>query len=320
MSYFELLKISSKDCVTLIVLKILNKMKTCLRITAALIFVIPSWTSAQNMDDVKIETVQLADQVYMLTGRGGNIGVSVGEDGVFLIDDQFAPLSDKILAAIRAISDKPLRFLANTHWHGDHTGGNANMAGAGASIMAHTNVRKRLVETPLRDNTQRPKEALPVITFNDKANLYINGEHIALFHVDNAHTDGDIMIYFTSSNVLHTGDNYFRGRFPYIDLDSGGSVDGYIAAVERALMVIDEETSIIPGHGTVSNKAEYKSFLEMLKSMRDAVKKHIKAGRTEEEVVSDRSITQVYEERGYGSGFINGERFRRILYKSLSKK
>ncbi|NNK88923.1 MAG: MBL fold metallo-hydrolase, partial [Flavobacteriaceae bacterium] len=286
-------------------------MKTCLRIIAVLLFFAPLWTSSQNMDDVKIETVQLSDQVFMLLGRGGNIGVSVGEDGVFVVDDQFAPLSDKILTAIRTLSDQPLRFLANTHWHGDHTGGNANMAKAGATIMAHTNVRKRLVETPLRDNSQRPKEALPVITFNDMANLYLNGEHIAFFHVDNAHTDGDIMVYFSSSNVLHTGDNYFRERFPYIDLNSGGSIEGYIAAVERALMVIDEETKIIPGHGTVSNKAEYKSFLDMLKSMRDAVKKHMKAGKTEEEIVSDRSITQFYEDKGYGSGFINGERFRR---------
>ena len=295
-------------------------MKRCLIITFLFLFTLPVWICAQNMDDVKIETVQLSDRVYMLLGRGGNIGVSIGDDGVFVIDDQFAPLSDKILAAIRTLSDKPLKFLANTHWHGDHTGGNANMAKAGATIMAHANVRKRLEETPMRDNSKRPEEALPVITFNDEANLYINGEHIALFHLENAHTDGDIMVYFTGSNVLHTGDNYFRGRFPYIDLDSGGSVEGYVTAVERALMVIDENTKIIPGHGTVSNKSEYKSFLEMLKSMRDAVKKHIKAGKTEEEVVSNSAITRAYEDKGYGSGFINGERFRRILYKSLTKE
>ena len=285
-----------------------------------LVLSLPFVTVAQNMDEIKIETIKLSDQVYMLTGRGGNIGVSVGEDGVFVIDDQFAPLSDKIIAAIGSLSDQPLRFLANTHWHGDHTGGNANMAKAGANIMAHVNVRKRLEETPTRDNSERPKEALPIITFEDKLNLYLNGEHIALFHLSNAHTDGDVMVYFTSSNVLHTGDNYFKGRFPYIDLNSGGSVDGYISAVERALLVIDDDTKIIPGHGTPSNKTEYKTFLNMLKEMRAAVLSELESGKSEEDVVSNTKITKKFEDMGYGSGFINGKRFRRILYQSLSKK
>ncbi|MBT8289151.1 MAG: MBL fold metallo-hydrolase, partial [Bacteroidia bacterium] len=155
-------------------------MKSLFRISILLIFLIQN-SYGQNMDDVKIEVEQLADNIYMLTGRGGNIGVSAGEDGVFVIDDQFAQLSAKIIVAIKGISDKPIQFLANTHWHGDHTGGNVNMTKAGATIMAHDNVRKRLEETPLRDNSMRPKEALPVITFNDKMNLYMNGEQVALF-------------------------------------------------------------------------------------------------------------------------------------------
>ncbi|MBT8270235.1 MAG: MBL fold metallo-hydrolase [Flavobacteriaceae bacterium] len=281
---------------------------------------VPAIVSGQNFDDVKIEATQLSENVYMLTGRGGNIGVSVGEDGVFVIDDQFAPLSEKILAAIKTVSDEPLRFLANTHWHGDHTGGNVNMAKAGATIMAHDNVRKRLVETPSRDGSTRAKEAFPVITFNDQLNLHLNGEHVAIFHVDKAHTDGDVMIFFTESNVLHTGDNYFNGRFPYIDLKSGGSVDGYIRAVERALMVIDDETKIIPGHGTVSNKAEYKTFLDMLRTVRDRVAAEIQAGKTEDEVVSNPEITKPYDEQGFGSGFINTERIKRIIFQSLKSE
>lgn len=271
---------------------------------------------AQRFDNVKIETTQLSDHVYMLVGAGGNIGVSVGEDGVFVIDDQFAPLSKKILTAIKAISDKPLNFLVNTHWHGDHSGGNENMAKAGATIIAHDNVRVRL-EKPRRDGSNNPKEALPIITFNDKLNINVNGEPIAVFHVENAHTDGDAILYFTESNVLHTGDTYFKGRYPFIDLNSGGSANGYIEAAKRGLMVIDDNTKIIPGHGAPSNRAEYKAFLEMLEDIKANISKAIAEGKTEEEVSKDGSLTKKYDDLGYGSGFINSERMRLTFYKSL---
>ena len=254
----------------------------------------------------------------MLLGRGGNIGLSVGDDGVFVIDDQFAALTPKILEAIRAISDQPLRFLVNTHWHGDHTGGNSNMTEAGATIMSHDNVRKRLAETPLRQGGMRPKTALPVITFNDEMNLHMNGDAVSIYHVDNAHTDGDAIIYFTDSNVVHTGDTYFNGRYPYIDLNSGGSIDGYIAAVQRTLMLIDDETKIIPGHGNMSNKKEYGDFLNMLKEIRNLVQGEIDKGKTEEEVAANTALFKTYDDKGFGSGFINSERAKRIIYKSLT--
>ena len=272
---------------------------------------------AQNSDDVTIETIKLSDNVYMLIGQGGNIGVSVGEDGVFIIDVQYAHMSSKIEAAIKKLSDKPFQFLVNTHWHGDHTGGNENMSTLGATIIAHDNVRKRLEETPNRDTSMRPKEALPIITFNDKLNIHINGEQIIIFHVDNAHTDGDALLYFTLSNVLHTGDVYFNGRYPYIDLNSGGSVNGYIEAVKQTLMLIDDDTKIIPGHGKLSNKEEYTFFLNMLETIKTNVLAEIENGKTEDEVVANASITKTYDDLGYGSGFINSERFRRTLYKSL---
>lgn len=272
--------------------------------------------NAQRFDDVVIKTTKIADHVYMLEGAGGNIGVSVGEDGVFVIDDQFAPLSNKILTAIKAISDKPLRFVVNTHWHGDHTGGNANMANEGATIIAHDNVRTRLLQ-PRRDGSNNPKEALPVITFNDKLNVNINGEQVAIFHVDNAHTDGDALLYFSDSNVLHTGDTYFNGRYPYIDLRSGGSVDGYIQAAKRGLMVIDDNTKIIPGHGGVSDKAEYKSYLKMLETLKANVSKAIKDGKTEDEVKNDSSLTKAYDDLNYGTGYINSETIRVTFYRSL---
>jgi glyoxylase-like metal-dependent hydrolase (beta-lactamase superfamily II) len=272
--------------------------------------------SQSRFDTVEIKSEKLSDNVYVLFGAGGNIGVSVGEDGVFVIDDQFAALSEKILTEIKTLSDKPLKYLVNTHWHGDHTGGNINMTKAGATIIAHDNVKAQLLK-PRRDGSNNPKEALPVITFNDKLNITINNEPVAVFHVDNAHTDGDALLYFTQSNVLHTGDTYFKGRYPYIDLNSGGSVKGYIEAAKRGLMVIDEDTKIIPGHGTVSNKEEYQSFLKMLETIKANVSKAIANGKTEDEVKADTSITKQYDDLGYGSGFINSERIRVTFYKSL---
>lgn len=273
-------------------------------------------TQAQRFDDVEIKTTKLTDHTYMLQGAGGNIGISVGNDGVFIIDNQFAPLSEKILAAIKTLSDKPLKFLVNTHFHGDHSGGNENMAKAGATIIAHNNVKKRLLK-PKRDGSKNPEEALPVITFNDKLNITINGETIAVFHVDNAHTDGDSLLFFTESNVLHTGDTYFNGRYPYIDLNSGGSVNGYIDAVKHGLMLIDEDTKIIPGHGEMSNKTEYKNFLTMLETLRTNIQKAIDSGKTQDEVKVDSSLTKKYDDLGFGSGYINSENVRLTFYQSL---
>ncbi|SDB57909.1 Glyoxylase, beta-lactamase superfamily II [Flavobacteriaceae bacterium MAR_2010_188] len=278
--------------------------------------------NSQNFDGVEIKTTQVTDHIYMLQGAGGNIGVSSGEDGIFVIDDQFAPLSSKILAAIREISDADIKYLVNTHWHGDHTGGNVNMNAAGATIIAHDNVRKRLEETPKPDSTYAPKEALPVITFNDKMHIHINGEEVDVIHVANAHTDGDSQLYFTKSNVLHTGDTYVNKSYPFIDLSSGGSMDGYINAVRTAIVLINDETKVIPGHGELSNKSEYAVFFSMLINMRDSVQKAIDAGKTEEEIVADTTITATFDRLGYGNGFISSEKFRQTVYSSLkaSKK
>lgn len=275
--------------------------------------------SAQNSNEITIETIKLSDNVYMLIGQGGNIGVSVGEDDVFIIDDQYAHMSSKIEAAIKKLSDKPFQFLVNTHWHGDHTGGNENMNTLGATIIAHDNVRKRLEETPNRDTSMRPKEALPIITFNDKLNIHINGEQIIIFHVDNAHTDGDALLYFTESNVLHTGDVYFNGRYPYIDLNSGGSVNGYIEAVKQTLMLIDDDTKIIPGHGKLSNKEEYAFFLNMLETIKKNVLAEIENGKTEDEVAANTSITKTYDNLGYSWNFISSKKTRCAFYKSLKE-
>lgn len=270
-------------------------------------------TYAQN-NDVVIKTHKLSDNIYMLEGRGGNVGLSVGADGIVMIDSQFAPLSEKILAAIKKLSDKDIKFLVNTHHHGDHTGGNANISKLGTQIVAHDNVRKRV-----KANAKQSDASLPIITFNDKLSIHINGEQVLIFHVENAHTDGDAILYFTKNNVLHTGDTYFNGRYPYIDLKSGGSVDGYINAVKSAMIFVDDETKIIPGHGKLSNKAEYQTFLKMLETIKANVLAEIKKGKTEDEIVANTSITKTYDDLDYDCCFISSEKIRRTFYKSLKK-
>lgn len=265
-----------------------------------------------RFDNVTITTTQLTDNIYMLVGAGGNIGVSVGEDGVLIIDNQFAPLTQKIVDALKKLSDKAIKYVMNTHHHGDHTGGNENFGNLGAIIMAHDNVKNRLKE-------KNPKAAIPVITYNDRLSVQMNGETVLVIHVDNAHTDGDSLLYFTESNVLHTGDTYFNGRYPYIDLKSGGSIDGYINAVKTGLMLVDENTKIIPGHGALSNKAEYETFLKMLETVKKGVLSEIKKGKTEDEVAANASITKTYDELDYGCCFINSEKIRRTFYQSLKK-
>ena len=290
-------------------------MKTCVQLSILLGLIFSLSIKAQNLDEVVLETVKLSEQVYMLVGGGGNVGVSVGDDGVFVIDDKYAPLTPKIVAAIKNLTDKDVKFLANTHHHGDHTGGNANMKNLGATIIAHDNVRLNM---KMGDNESN-KDGLPIITFNDKLSLYINGEKVSVFHVDHAHTDGDAMLYFNDSNVLHTGDVYFNNMYPYIDLNSGGSINGYIEAVKKGLEAINDDTKIIPGHGKVSNKAEYKTFLTMLETIKMKVMEEINKGKTEDEVAADTSITKTYDDLGYSWAFINSEKIRRTIYNSLKK-
>ncbi len=288
-------------------------MKLLKLISSLLIFSLTFGACAQNKEAL-IKIHKLTENIYMLEGQGGNIGISVGNDGVFMIDSQFARLTPKILETIKKLSDKPIKFLANTHHHGDHTGGNENISKLNTAIIAHDNVYKRI-----NNNDKQSDAALPIITFNDTLSLYINGEQVIIFHVDNAHTDGDALLYFTESNVLHTGDTYFNGRYPYIDLNSGGSVDGYIKAVKVAMILVDDNTKIIPGHGNLSNKKEYTSFLNMLETLKASVLTEIKNGKTEEHVVSNTSLTKTYDDLDYGCCFISSEKIRRTFYKSLKK-
>lgn len=250
------------------------------------------------MDDVEIETIEVAEGVYMLMGRGGNIGVSVGDDGLFLIDDQFAPLTGQILAALAEITDESVRFVFNTHWHGDHTGGNENLGEAGALIVAHDNVRERMSSDQVLQRIGQeptttpasPSGALPVVTFSEEVSFHINGGELHAFHVEHAHTDGDAIVHFEGANVVHMGDTFFRGRFPFIDTASGGSIDGLIEAVGRALSVMDADTRIIPGHGDLAGREDLRAYADALKEMRAAVGELMARGMSLEEIQAERPI------------------------------
>jgi cyclase len=276
----------------------------------------------RNYDNVEIKTEKLSPTTYVLFGAGGNIGVSVGEDSVFIIDDQFAPLTPKIQAAIKALTDKPVQFVLNTHWHGDHTGGNENFAKAGALIVAHDNVRKRMsseqmIEFMRSKVPAAPKAALPVVTFSQDVSFHLNGDEIFAFHVPKAHTDGDTIIHFKKSNIIHMGDTFFNGFYPFIDFSSGGTPDGLIACADRVLSIADDKTKIIPGHGPMSTKAELKNYRDMVATVWGRVSKLAKEGKKLDEILATKP-TADYDER-WGKGFIPPARFVEMLINAAPK-
>ncbi len=278
-------------------------------------------TAQDNLEDVQIETTKLADGLYMLTGAGGNLGLSTGEDGAFLIDDQFAPLTEKIQAAISAIGPRSVRFVFNTHWHGDHTGGNENLGKAGSLIVAHHNVRERMsIDGMLadRDVEASPAAALPVVTFDKDVTFHLNGETIHAFHVAPAHTDGDSVVHFVNANVVHMGDLFFNGLYPFVDVDSGGSVDGLITAVEQMLEMCNAETQIIPGHGPLANRQDLVAYHALLTSIRLAVGVEVAAGKSLEETLAAEPTAAFDEEWSWQ--FIDGARITTLIYRSLTEK
>lgn len=275
--------------------------------------------SAQtDWSKVQIKSTKVAGNIYMLEGAGGNIGVSVGPDGILIVDDQFAPLADKIKATLKTLGEGKLKFVLNTHYHGDHTGSNAAF-GPEALIIAHDNVRKRLSTEQVskffkRTTPPSPKEALPVVTFDHAVTIHFNGEEIKVVHFPQSHTDGDSIIYFTQSNVVHMGDNFFNGRFPVVDLEAGGNVLGMIKTVGEVISKLPAGVKIIPGHGPLSDPDGLKAFHRMLTQTTAIVEQKKKAGKTLDQIKTE-GLSE--EWKSWGSGFINQDTWLTLVYNSL---
>lgn len=272
-------------------------------------------TAQQDFSKVEIKATKVAGNIYMLEGSGGNIGVCAGEDGIVIVDDQYAPLANKIKEALKGISDKPLKFVINTHFHGDHTGGNPEF-GREATIIAHENVRKRLEQggPPPGGSKPAPKEALPVITFNDKTSVHVNEEEIRAVHFPHGHTDGDSVIFFAKANVVHMGDDFVTYGFPFVDVKSGGSVSGMIAGDEIVLSMLPPDVKIIPGHGPLSTRDDLRKFIDLLKDTRGLVADGMKQGKTVQQL-KDEHVLAKYE--SLGKGFIKTDGWIDTLYNDV---
>ena len=278
----------------------------------------------QDLSKVEMKVTHVAGTVYMLKGAGGNIGASVGEDGIVIVDDQYAPLADKIKAALKGITDKPIRFIINTHYHEDHTSGNAIFQ-KDAPVIAQDNVRKRLQEGVTAGNLgsvtavhkPQPKDALPILTFDHDMTVHLNGEDIRALHYPHGHTDGDSIIFFPKSNVVHMGDDFVRYGFPFIDLGGGGSVEGMIAALEEIIPKLPADVKVIPGHGEVSNLDDVRTYVGMLKDTRAAVQDGIKQGKTLDQLKQEKVLAK-WEK--YKNDFISSDAFIETLYNDLTGK
>jgi glyoxylase-like metal-dependent hydrolase (beta-lactamase superfamily II) len=291
----------------------------CATLIIALLSVATATHHQQDFSKVEVKASPVAGNIHMLTGSGGNIGVSVGSDGILIVDDQFAPLADKIRAALKGLGEGKLRFLLNTHWHGDHTGSNA-VFGTEATIIAHDNVRKRLeggMNAAGRNVPPAPKEALPVITFDKSLAVHFNGEEIRAIHYPKGHTDGDSIIFFTRSNVVHMGDDFFNGMFPFIDLASGGDVEGYVRNIGDVIAKIPAGAKIIPGHGPLATIDDLKAFHAMLLETVDIVRKQMAAGKTLDDI-KKAGMPEKY--KSWGAGFVNTDRWITTIHTGLSSK
>jgi cyclase len=288
----------------------------------SILIALPAALWAQNFDSVQVRATHLRGGVYMLTGSGGNIGLSVGDDAAFLVDDQYAPLTARIVAAVKTVTDRPIRFVVNTHWHGDHTGGNENIGKAGALVVAHENVRKRMSVEQFnavfnRRTPPSPPAALPVITFTDSVTFHINGDDLVAYHIPPAHTDGDAIIHFTRADVVHMGDTFFNGGYPFVDVSSGGNVNGIVAVADRVLAACRPGTIIIPGHGPVADCAALRRYRDVVATVRDRVRAEMQkeGGRTLEQLKAAGLSAEF--DATWGRGFIRPDVFIELIYRSL---
>ena len=278
--------------------------------------------AARDFTDVELKTIQVNGNIYMLEGingfAGGNIGVSIGKDGILIVDDQFAEMAPKIEAALSSLDPGNLKFVLNTHWHGDHTGGNTVFSNK-ATIIAHENVRKRLMTKQTNafgESPARPENAWPVITFDQSITIHFNGEAIKILHFPRGHTDGDSVIFFTNSNVVHMGDHFFAGMFPFVDLDSGGNVLKFTENIGNILETVPDDVKIIPGHGPLSNKEDLKNYHAMLKDSIAFVQDNIKAGMDLNNILKQGLPEKIKQ---WEKGFIKEDKWIELIYKSIEQ-
>lgn len=279
-----------------------------------------SYAFSAEEEDVTITPTQVTKQIYMLEGKGGNLGVFIGEDGTFLIDDQFAPLTEKIIESIKSIGGDSPKFLINTHYHGDHTGGNENLGKKGTLIFSHDNVRDRLNSGSFIQefDMKRPgiaPEGLPVVTFSEDISFHLNGDTVQAIHVAHAHTDGDSFIYFKTANIIHAGDIFFNGFYPFIDVNHGGSLKGVIKAVDKVLVLTDDKTKIIAGHGPMGDKKQLESYRQMLGTVYERLRSLKAAGKTAQEAVESKPLDDL--ESTWGDGLFNSDRWIEMIYSGV---
>jgi glyoxylase-like metal-dependent hydrolase (beta-lactamase superfamily II) len=272
----------------------------------------------------KLHTIKIKEGLFLIQGPGGNIALSVGPDAVFLVDDQIAPMTAKLKAEVEQVTTRPVKFVFNTHWHQDHTGGNQVLGEAGALIVAHDNVRRRLAAGQTMELGGRTRvvppaapHALPVVTFKDSVSFHLNGDDIDAIHLAPAHTDGDSLVVFQKADVIHMGDTYFAGHYPFVDLGSGGSVEGVIAAADKVLALAKDTTQIIPGHGPITDKKQLRAYRDMLVAVRDRVRKLVLAGRALAEVQAQKPSAEFDDP--WGTGFINGATLVETIYTEQKK-
>jgi len=296
-----------------------------LAVAAAAMAALPgmAFTQQQDFSKVQIASQPLTDQLYLLTGAGGNMALLTGPDGAVLVDDQFEPLAPKIRAAIALLTDRPVRFVLNTHWHGDHTGGNEAFGGTGSVIVAHANTRSRMstrqfVDLFKSEVLPASPAALPIVTFEHGVTLHLNGETINARHVAAAHTDSDVVLYFETSNVVHAGDVFITPAYPFVDLSSGGTINGLILALDDILARTNAQTRVIPGHGPLSTRADVQAYRDMLVVVRDRVARALRAGRSQQQVLDARPSRE-FDQR-FGGSFITAETFVSRTYQDLARE
>lgn len=278
---------------------------------------INSQTDDGRASDSKL--IEVSKGIYLYQNRGGNIGISIGPDGIFMIDDQYEEITEDLLKDLKKLSKDDVDFVINTHHHGDHTGGNANMVKEGATIISHSNVRKRLQDYLAENSSVKIDERiLPTLTFHNDITFHYNREEIYVFHIEKAHTDGDVIVHFKGSNVVHTGDAFVNGQYPFIDSRNGGSVQGYIDGIETILSTIDKDTKVIPGHGNIANYQDVRAMGSLLTNAWKRVAYHFLKGKSEQEILRMTDITKEYDDKGFGDGYITRERFLKSIYDEVA--